>query len=984
MKKFVLSVVILAFVIVLLTPAVPIYAAQTLYCKANESNGITASGSSVTAQSGQSVFYADTANGNKTIYFNVNDGVINGNTEYKNVTVKIEYIDSGESGKYFAFEYDSLSNPQKRHEVYGETTSKKNVTRTAVFEIEDAYFGNRLKNADFSVVMPKMNIVYFVSVTLEISDKTSGVEIDGATGKFGNIFFKDDEKSIDVNFINLRNSAVSGNVTYSVTNDADGGEVYSSVKSLELGASDNGFQTVTIPSENLKFGTYTLNVNFSNSEQNISANGKIPFSVCQSVTANGKNTKMGVGAHFNWGGRNIPGSINLLDKTGFSHIREGYAWTAFETVTDGERNYGAVDVCTEYIEQSDAKNMKTLVMAGYGNVNVLKSIPAEVSAALANGEEITLYYLPVTAEGRKAYADYVVKLLDTYEGKIDTVEIWNEPNLRQYCENAYTVPTGVERYTALLKDTYTAVKAKYPDVKVAGPVISSLMDYADKYLKSFLAQPDINNYYDVFSFHNYSYSNSGLDNIISSISADLALIPENKEIYVTEFGVRNTAYSDTEDERYQAAGLAKYYLSMASENFCDRYYIYQLSKENTRSESLGILNYHNSKYPYSARPAFLAMANVNALTAGSTGKGYTKLNSNVRKLSFENSAKHTETDVYFAVSKTENVSVESKGKLTEFYDMYGNMLDIAENDGVFSFDVTTEPIYAVTYYKDKLDVSVTYKFGTLTVSGNVYTSHKDEILTIKVFDDKNKLIYINQTALDENLSFKFNFVPLSESAIYTVKLGNASFDEIHSAEYTIPKVNDEISVSASRNFNKITLSGTVKKALKDENVTVKVFDSNGSIIYVNQTKTDAKGGFEFEFVPLKTSDVYVFYIANKSLSEIFSVNFDGETFTGIKLKALSNSDRVFNLCDYNSADTVTVSVDNDGEVYDGDFTVAVASYKGDALTKIEMIEKGDMLFDGSVYRYDIHNKISNADKVKIFLFNSFSNIKPLTYSVELK
>lgn len=43
-----------------------------------------------------------------------------------------------------------------------------------------------------------------------------------------------------------------------------------------------------------------------------------------------------------------------------------------------------------------------------------------------------------------------------------------------------------------------------------------------------------------------------------------------------------------------------------------------------------------------------------------------------------------------------------------------------------------------------------------------------------------------------------------------------------------------------------------------------------------------------------------------------------------------------------------------------------------------------MLFDGSVYRYDIHNKISNADKVKIFLFNSFSNIKPLTYSVELK
>ena len=90
------------------------------------------------------------------------------------------------------------------------------------------------------------------------------------------------------------------------------------------------------------------------------------------------------------------------------------------------------------------------------------------------------------------------------------------------------------------------------------------------------------------------------------------------------------------------------------------------------------------------------------------------------------------------------------------------------------------------------------------------------------------------------------------------------------------------------------------------------------------------------------------------------------------------------MSDYNSADTVTVAVDNGGEAYNGNFTVAVASYKGDALTEIEMIEKGDMIFDGSVYRYDINNKIRNADKVKIFLFNSFSNIKPLTYSVELK
>lgn len=983
MKKFVSSLLIFSFV-VLLTPICPIYAANTLNYNANASSGITASGNISTATvDGQSVFYADTTTGNKTIYFDIDDGVINGNAEYKNATVKIEYIDSGESGKYFAFEYDSISNSQKRHELYGETTSEKK-TRTAVFEIEDAYFGNRLKNADFSVVMPKMEIVYFVNVTVEISDKTSGVEIGGSTGKFGNIFFKEDEKSIDIIFTNHREIPISGTVTYTAKNEADGTIAYTSQKPLQIGKSNSVSDTVIIPSANLKFGTYVLEVNFSNSEQNISANTNLPFSVCKSTTANSKNEKIGVGAHFNWGGRNISGSMTLLDKAGFSNIREGYSWPSFETVANGERNYSEIDVCREFINSSYDKNMTTLIMAGYSNADVLKTIPAEVAAAAENGEEIELHYLPVTADGRKAYVDYVIKLLDIYNGKIDTVEVWNEPNLKQYCSNAYTVPTGVQRYAALLKDVYIAVKAKYPNVKVAGPIISSLMPYADAYLKEFLAQPDINNYYDVFSFHNYSYSDSYLDEIIINIRADLALIPEEKEVYITEFGVGNTAYSETKDEQYQAAGLAKYYLSMAAENFCDRYYVYQLSKENTRLESYGMLNYHNAKYPYTARPVFLSMANVNSLTAGSEGKGSTNLSTKLRKLSFENAAKHTATDVYFTVSGTENVSVEKSGKLTEFYDMYGNVLDIAEVDGAFSINATTEPIYAVTYYNDKLDVSVSKKFGELVVSGNVYTSHKGEVLTIKVFDDQNKLVYINQTPLDENLSFKFSFVPLNESTKYTVKLGNVSFDEIHTTEYIVQNIADKITVSAAKSFDEITLSGKIKDAANDETVTLKVFNNNGVLVYVNQIKTGANGDFSINFVPLKQSDAYVVYIANKTLGDVYSVDFDEESISELKLKPLVNGTRVYSIDEYNSASSVCVAVDNDKKLYDGEFTVAIASYKNDSLVGIEMVEKGDMLVDNNIYYHNVDEKISNADTVKIFLFNSFSNIKPLTYSVELK
>ena len=71
MKKFVSSLLIFSFV-VLLTPICPIYAANTLNYNANASSGITASGNISTATvDGQSVFYADTTTGNKTIYFDI-------------------------------------------------------------------------------------------------------------------------------------------------------------------------------------------------------------------------------------------------------------------------------------------------------------------------------------------------------------------------------------------------------------------------------------------------------------------------------------------------------------------------------------------------------------------------------------------------------------------------------------------------------------------------------------------------------------------------------------------------------------------------------------------------------------------------------------------------------------------------------------------------------------------------------------------------
>ena len=93
------------------------------------------------------------------MYFDIDDAVLNQISAGVDVTIVVDYYDAA-GGVNIGLHYDSVSNQWKTHPK-SFTTSGSNHWRTARFEIDDAYFGNRENGADFRL---RSNTVYNMNI----------------------------------------------------------------------------------------------------------------------------------------------------------------------------------------------------------------------------------------------------------------------------------------------------------------------------------------------------------------------------------------------------------------------------------------------------------------------------------------------------------------------------------------------------------------------------------------------------------------------------------------------------------------------------------------------------------------------------------------------------------------------------------------------------------------------------------------------------
>jgi len=106
----------------------------------------------------------------------------------------------------------------------------------------------------------------------------------------------------------------------------------------------------------------------------------------------------------------------------------------------------------------------------------------------------------------EVYADYVGHVAEHYCGTMQTLEIWNEPNLDHFWK-PYPDPA---HYGSMLIASYIAAKTACPDIKIVFGGLSSFdnetlilgfWNFLDRVWK---AHPDIGNYFDIFAIHPYT------------------------------------------------------------------------------------------------------------------------------------------------------------------------------------------------------------------------------------------------------------------------------------------------------------------------------------------------------------------------------------------------------------------------------------------------------------------------------------------------
>lgn len=775
--RFKLRTVLICFALLCISFSVSAQGAEYLPSGGGTLSLIGEDGFEKTSVSGKSAVIIDNS---AAAVFNVDDSVIFGNAERKKVTVSVTYLDEG--GGFFYLTYDSFSGAKEYsdfEEIIGTQTVK-----TRSFTLYDAKFANSVSGGDFSVTMPKRKYTtvadaYYkplkvFGVSVEISDESCPVTVSATTKSPGNIFFDGDEREFDVSFENKFSVDADVNVKYEATG-IDGSVVFAKTDVLSLSA--NGKKDINIPVGVKNYGVYTFNVYLTDNGGNDIGSYSYKFSVCLAANYEGYDSQIGICPHFNWG-RECDNGTYIIKNAGIDHIREGYNWATFEWK---KGYYDEKPAMKNYLDAAEKYGIDVLALAAYGNT---------VYSA-------TAYDIPNTNDYRTAYANYVYNMLDKNRGRIKVVEIWNEPDIPGFNKNNAT-PEDCAR---LVKAVYDRIHTDFPDVEIcafalANAYNSTGLEWLERAVKTDTdgdGEYDLYKYCDGISVHHYI----GDLKRISTDGEKLKTLLANygfadKKLYHTEFGYTETIRSNGKwvyrGEEKQASFLAKYASSLRAKKSGDRFYIYDFSNdglaENQPEQNFGLVEGAMADVPYAAKPAFIAIANMNRVIGDCETGEVVRDGNDLTVYKFTKDTGEKTGYVMFSENGSGVYDLYVTDEKVYFYDMYGNEILFGFDGEKYTAEVGTNPVYAVVYTPHN-ECETYLENGRIVVNGMFSFGDAGEKIGAKVFDKNGQLVYLNQLELSDENTVNFSF-SAKDGEEYTVMLGMKSRTSVYvtSAEGT--------------------------------------------------------------------------------------------------------------------------------------------------------------------------------------------------------
>lgn len=149
-------------------------------------------------------------------------------------------------------------------------------------------------------------------------------------------------------------------------------------------------------------------------------------------------------------------SLQLVREMGAESVVEFFPWAYIEH-SQGNYNWRHADLIIEH-----AQNQGIEVIARMGLV-----------PGWARPPDTTLNHIP--DESFDEFAAFVALFAERYEGRIDKLIIWNEPNLAFEWGYQSFDPA---RYTQMLEVVYTTVKTTHPDITLLAGALSPTLEPA--------------------------------------------------------------------------------------------------------------------------------------------------------------------------------------------------------------------------------------------------------------------------------------------------------------------------------------------------------------------------------------------------------------------------------------------------------------------------------------------------------------------------
>lgn len=281
---------------------------------------------------------------------------------------------------------------------------------------------------------------------------------------------------------------------------------------------------------------------------------------------------IGVNIHINQEVSSTTSYLSLVQKCGFSSIRDGLSWNRVE------RSSGDFKIF------NDSKKLDvTLNDVKYNAVNKL--------FVLAYGNNIhTKNGYPKSYDEVDEYIKYVDWISKRYKGKVKYYEVWNEWLDGTGVNNNSNKPPD-DIYLDLVKKSYITIKRNDPSALVITGSMNPLKKEQVRWITRLVQNKSFSNYIDGVSIHPYSFifgiDQNSAENVFSSINSLHYLIDKSAgkriPLYVTEYGFPSSEWIGWRSYYLRYQNIIKFLLLAKSSGYINGVWLYNFTDDGSNT-----------------------------------------------------------------------------------------------------------------------------------------------------------------------------------------------------------------------------------------------------------------------------------------------------------------------------------------------------------------------------------------------------------------